>query len=307
MKLVMFDLDGTLYRTETSFFPAVRRFADRYGFAVPEEEFLRGFIGQNSDYWRTWIDQLHLGVPTDTLLQDFDALERPLIEECGQLYAGADGVLRELASNGWTLGICSNAPAWYPELILSHAGLRQLFQFVRTPSRPDETKAMLLCTLWNELHPDQCAMVGDRADDMQAAHAAGFLAIGAAYGWAPDELQRADVLIHGITEVSSVLAGARPAPESIPDVREATAGGPAQQVEPVSAAVSAQPAPTAVPLVEHVPETASPHVTETPQESTVSAESAPQRGQSASSGTDQPEPVTRRSWNPFRRQSGTSH
>ena len=34
MKLVMFDLDGTLYRTETSFFPAVRRFADRYGFAA---------------------------------------------------------------------------------------------------------------------------------------------------------------------------------------------------------------------------------------------------------------------------------
>ncbi len=307
MKLVMFDLDGTLYRTETSFFPAVRRFADRYGFAAPEEEFLRSFIGQNSDYWRTWIDQLHLGVPTDTLLQEFDALERPLIEECGQLYAGTDDVLGELASSGWTLGICSNAPAWYPELILTHAGLRSLFQFIRLPSRPDETKAMLLCTLWNELHPDQCAMVGDRADDMQAAYAAGFLAIGAAYGWAPDELQHADVLIHDITEVPSVLAGARPVPTPIPDVHETAVEEPAQQAEPVCAAVPAQSAPVAVPPAEPVPEAVPAPIAETPQESAVSAGPVPQREQPAPAGPDQSEPAARRSWNPFRRQGGTSH
>jgi phosphoglycolate phosphatase-like HAD superfamily hydrolase len=49
-------------------------------------------------------------------------------------------------------------------------------------------------------------MVGDRADDMQAARAGGFFAIGAAYGWAPEELGLADIRINDIAEVPMVLA-----------------------------------------------------------------------------------------------------
>jgi phosphoglycolate phosphatase-like HAD superfamily hydrolase len=49
-------------------------------------------------------------------------------------------------------------------------------------------------------------MVGDRADDMQAAHAGGYFAIGAVYGWAPEELALADVCIHDIAEIPTALA-----------------------------------------------------------------------------------------------------
>jgi phosphoglycolate phosphatase len=209
MKLIMFDMDGTLYRTETSFFPAVQEFATRHAFPAPDEQFLRGFIGQNGNCWRVWVEHLQLGQPTDKLLQEFDLIERKLVQERGQLYPGAADTLRELASDGWQLGICSNAPEWYPELILTRAAVRSLFSVVRVPHRSEETKPMMLCEVWNELHPEQCAMVGDRADDMQAAHAAGFFAIGAAYGWAPEELDHAEVRIHDITEVPAALAGRR--------------------------------------------------------------------------------------------------
>jgi phosphoglycolate phosphatase-like HAD superfamily hydrolase len=63
----------------------------------------------------------------------------------------------------------------------------------------------MLCEVWNELRPERCAMVGDRADDMQAARAGGFFAIGAAYGWAPEELGLADIHIHDIAEVPTAL------------------------------------------------------------------------------------------------------
>jgi len=206
MKLIMFDMDGTLYRTETSFFPSVQEFARRHAFAAPDEAFLRGFIGQNGNDWRVWLGQLQLGIPTEELASEFDLLEQEYVKTQGELFPGAADVLKSLAQDGWKLGICSNAPSWYPETILTRAGVRDLFTVIRVPSRPNQTKVMMLCDVWNELHPEHCAMVGDRADDMQAAFAGGFFAIGAVYGWAPEELERADVRIHDIAEIPTALA-----------------------------------------------------------------------------------------------------
>ena len=206
MKLIMFDMDGTLFRTETSFFPSVREFAGRHSFPVPDEAFLRSFIGQSGSEWRAWLEQLQLGQSTQELASEFDLLEQEYVKTQGALYPGAVDVLRALALDGWKLGVCSNAPGWYPEVILTRAGVRDLFTVVRVPSRPNQTKAMMLCEVWNELHPDQCAMVGDRADDMRAAYAGGYFAIGAAYGWAPQELELADVRIHDIAEIPTALA-----------------------------------------------------------------------------------------------------
>jgi len=206
MKLIMFDMDGTLFQTETSFFPSVREFASRHGFPAPDGEFLRSFIGQSGSEWRAWLEQLQLGTSTDELASEFDLLEQEYVKTQGELYPGTADVLRTLAQDGWKLGVCSNAPGWYPETILTQAGVRDLFTVIRVPSRPDQTKTMMLCEVWNEFRPEQCAMVGDRADDMRAAHAGGFFAIGAFYGWAPEELALADVCIHDIVEIPTVLA-----------------------------------------------------------------------------------------------------
>jgi phosphoglycolate phosphatase len=206
MKLIMFDMDGTLFRTETSFFPSVREFASRHAFPVPDEAFLRSFIGQSGSEWRAWLEQLQLDQSTEELASEFDLLEQEYVKTQGELYPGAADILRALALDGWKLGVCSNAPGWYPEMILTRAGVRDLFTVVRVPSRPDQTKAMMLCEVWNELHPEQCAMVGDRADDMRAAYAGGYFAIGAVYGWAPQELELADVRIHDIAEIPTALA-----------------------------------------------------------------------------------------------------
>ncbi len=338
MKLIMFDMDGTLYRTETSFFPAVQEFAARHAFPSPDEEFLRRFIGQNAGgAWRTWIDRLQLDQPTDELMQEFDLLEKKLVQERGQLYPGAATTLQGIAAEGWTLGICSNAPAWYPEVILTGAGVRDLFHVVRVPSRPDETKAMMLCEVWNELHPERCAMVGDRADDMQAARAGGFTAIGAVYGWAPDELGQADLRIRDIAELPAVLAGlaaaataqnipvetaavpetpSEPAPAATPRTAPAVTPEPmAKAPVPPEAVPAAQPAaePAVTREPEEVPEPVpQPPVTPKPVEPPEPTQrpvppTVPRPAPPAPEPPQQPEPApVRRSWNPFRRRDDRS-
>lgn len=310
MKLIMFDMDGTLYRSETSFFPAVQEFADKYGFSRPDNDFLRGFIGQAGKEWRTWIESLHLGKPTDELDQEFSALERHYVETQGQLYPNVPDVLRELSTDGWHLGICSNAPSWYPEVILTNAGVRNLFNVIRVPQRPGETKPVMLCEVWNELHPEDCVMVGDRADDMQAALAGGFFPIGAAYGWAPEELGRAAICINDIREIPAVLAnrhaaaaeaGKAPVPDAQPQpctLLHSNDGGvfqagAAPAAEPVSA--TPQPARPVAPVQQPAatPEPAAP----VPTPSAVTPAPAPEPP--AASEPAQPSP--RRSWNPFHR------
>jgi len=88
MNLIMFDMDGTLFRTETSFFPSVREFASRHAFPAPDEEFLRGFIGQNGTEWLAWLDQLNLDKPVPELAAEFDLLEQEYVRAQGELYPG---------------------------------------------------------------------------------------------------------------------------------------------------------------------------------------------------------------------------
>ena len=303
MNLIMFDMDGTLFRTETSFFPAVREFAGKYGFSQPSDDFLRGFIGKTGEEWKAWVESLHLGKPTNELDQEFDTLERRYVNTQGQLYPGVPDVLRTLAANDWHLGICSNAPPWYPELILTNAGVRDLFDLVRVPKRSGETKPMMLCEVWNELRPERCAMVGDRSDDMQAALAGGFFAIGAVYGWAPEELDLADVRIHDIAEVPMALAR-----HWFQEGEPESAGVPAT----VTSAPVIFEAPA--PVIAEVP-APQPSVAQTPAASAWVQEPLPVKPvvmpsapttQVVTSRPAEPEPVAiaRRSWNPFRRRGG---
>jgi phosphoglycolate phosphatase len=332
MNLIMFDMDGTLFRTETSFFPSVREFASRHAFPAPDEEFLRSFIGKSGSEWRAWLEQLQLGQSTQELASEFDLLEQEYVKTQGELYPGATDVLRALALDGWKLGVCSNASGWYPEMILTRAGVRDLFTLVRVPSRPDQTKAMMLCEVWNELRPERCVMVGDRADDMQAAYAGGYFAIGAVYGWAPEELELADVRIHDIAEIPTALArhwsqeseteststpvtvasapvvSEAPAPvvseahAPQPSVAQAPATAPKVQerlpAEPMVSVLlpeeAVEPAVEMPAVVAPVEPVVMPPVPETPLRSTPEA---------LTPKPAEPEPAAanRRSWNPFRR------
>src|SRR5450756_2265262 len=119
MNLIMFDMDGTLYRTEASFFASVREFASRHAFPAPDRECLRSFIGQSGSEWRAWLEHLQLGTSTQELASEFDLLEQEYVKTQGELYPGTTDVLRALALDGWKLGVCSNAPPWYPEIILT--------------------------------------------------------------------------------------------------------------------------------------------------------------------------------------------
>ena len=105
-----------------------------------------------------------------------------------KLYAGVTDTLHKLQADGWHIGLASNKLTDPCESILQRLGIRQLFSVVAggdatNVKKPDA--GHLLYTLdqmgFQSDSGDTAVMVGDHANDVDAARAAGITAIAVAF------------------------------------------------------------------------------------------------------------------------------
>ncbi|MFC2150125.1 HAD family hydrolase [Calditrichota bacterium] len=205
-KLIAFDMDGTLYKSELSFYRAVDIFLERHGLPPTPHEQLRQFIGMTSQYFRAWLEELELEIPVSEIKAEFDSIERTCIVQYGGLYEGADSTLRWCRDEGWALAICSNGSEWYIETILNRFGLTGMIEHVKIPGKERHTKTQMLTDLKTVTGAETCVMVGDRHYDITGAQKAGYVSIGAAYGYGPEEIVKAEHIIQEISEVKGILS-----------------------------------------------------------------------------------------------------
>ena len=135
------------------------------------------------------------GVDPATEIQDFRARYRATQMEKASLFPGVETGLRELASHGWRLAVCSNKPQDLCEKTLDDLALLGLFDAVTgarrgMPLKPDP--ALLVHTL-KSLGADtrRSCYIGDDRVDCEAAAGAGVPFILAAYGYGAADVPRA--------------------------------------------------------------------------------------------------------------------
>jgi phosphoglycolate phosphatase-like HAD superfamily hydrolase len=111
---------------------------------------------------------------------------------------GAEHMLLRLGEAGVTLGVVSGAMEGAARTKLMPGNLNRFFIFGAygsdSPDRAELTKAAIAKAklLHHQLTPDQVSVVGDSPHDMEAANAAGALAVGVATGrYSTDELASA--------------------------------------------------------------------------------------------------------------------
>ena len=125
------------------------------------------------------------------------------------VYPGIEAMLRALHAQKMVLYVATSKPTLFAERIVEHFGLARYFRAVYG-SELDGTrsgKSHLLSHLLarEDLRAQECAMVGDRAQDIAAARANGVHPVGALWGYG--------------SEAELVAAGARvlcPQPSSLP-------------------------------------------------------------------------------------------
>ena len=203
--LIIFDIDGTLLETERVTVPAVQRTFAAHDLTVPDRDTICGFFGKPVKTYEAWLAEQCPPGMAPQIVAETNALELRLIGGEGRLYDGARAVLEELHAK-YVLAVCSNGPDDYVNEFLDAHGVRPLLAAVRARGTFYGSKTEMIAEIKGLNLGRPVIVVGDRHDDIEAAHANGALAIGAAYGFGGGhELAGADAHIGEIRELPAVI------------------------------------------------------------------------------------------------------
>ena len=142
-----------------------------------------------------------------------DAYARHLFVH-SQLYPGVPDTLAALRSARIVVGCVTNKPEAFAAALLEQAGIGPMFDFVFGGNtfeamKPDPEPLNRASGRFG-IPPADCVMVGDSANDREAARRAGFRFVLASYGYLPSGhagLEPEDMRIHGFAELRQLLCG----------------------------------------------------------------------------------------------------
>ncbi len=200
---MIFDLDGTLFQADRVTVAAARRCLATVDVAAPEESAITYFTGRPAEEWCDWLRALcPRNADASIIREAFDRMGLERVPTAGALFPGVREALAEVRGLGRTMAICTNGQRQYVERVMGSHGLEVYFDTVRYRKPGDGPKSSMVCELLAELGGGPAVVVGDRGDDIEAAHRNGIAAIAARYGYGSrEELAPADAAAASAAEI----------------------------------------------------------------------------------------------------------
>jgi len=206
IKLIIFDLDGTLFRTETVDIKAINDALVKNGYEVKSDDEILNVIGLTL---REVCKVLIKRADEDSINQfasDIIAFEQPYIREYGELYDGVLSCLNALKEKGYTLCSCSNGNKEYVLGISKKFTFFNIFDEI-CYSGDGISKTQAVGMLKSKYKAEKFIMVGDRTSDIEAASHNGGISIGVTYGFGKDEVLFANYVANNLQEVEKIITG----------------------------------------------------------------------------------------------------
>lgn len=183
---ILFDVDGTLLDTRQSM-------ADAYRYAVGE----MGLFEE--DYSTIYA---YVGISTSGIFRDRHSLDGEEFQKARSLYyghflevglknsplfPGVGDLLHELKRTNKTIAVATAREQYQCELMLSSAGIPDLFDYVGTmppgSALGDKDDLLRRCMAAMDVGPEGCVMIGDRKYDINGAAKVGMDSIAVTYGF----------------------------------------------------------------------------------------------------------------------------
>ena len=202
---VTFDLDGTLLDTIADLTEACRLMLEEIGEPPRTPGEIHSFVGKGM---AVLVERCltHGQPPADERLKGaIEAFKRHYGEVNGrytQIYPGVLDGLLAWRSGGFKMGVVTNKPAIFTEVLLEIMGIADFFDVVVSGDTTDHKKPhpepVLHACEWLGVSPEYNLHIGDSKNDIEAAHAAGCTAFCVPYGYnegAPVDSAECDALV----------------------------------------------------------------------------------------------------------------
>ena len=203
-KLVVFDLDGTLNRTELYSVPAHKKaLAERNIFDKSSELIISTFGARAEDYHKILLntDDPVIGEKYE---KDVYQYQLDTIDALAKEYDGISAMLDKLHQDGYLTAVCSNSSVKYITMVLKALKIYDKIDFIQ-PLVPDMIKDDTLRLLIEKVKPSKTVMVGDRVYDKNAARANNIPFIGCKYGFKASEVEDADAAVDSPSEINAAV------------------------------------------------------------------------------------------------------
>lgn len=213
---MIFDMDGTLFQTETLLIPAYHRVFDRLreeglyeGPTPPEERILSSLGMLLEDIWnRVMPDASHEAKKrADVLLLEEEL--SGLLQGDSKLYPEVANTLQQLHAQGIKLFVASNGLERYVQGVADAHDITPWFDGLYSAGGyQTETKVDLVRILMKEHQLEHAWMIGDRSSDVEAGKKNGLTVVGCLYAGFGDnqELDGADHFINHFADLLVLVA-----------------------------------------------------------------------------------------------------
>jgi phosphoglycolate phosphatase len=216
VKLVMFDLDGTLLDTAPQIAEAANRMLVALGKPILPQAQISTYIGEGV---QNLIKRCLTGNPHDEPDAELFTQAQPLYHDFyeknatdSQPFPTVVAALQQLKAHGYLLACVTNKPEKFTMPLLEKAGLADFFKIVVSgdtlpKKKPDPLPLLHICQKLGVL-PAEAVLVGDSETDIQAAQAAGCFVVTVPYGYnqgRPIDEATVDATVQQLTEVVDLL------------------------------------------------------------------------------------------------------
>lgn len=216
LRLVIFDVDGTLVDSQAFILEAMRAAFDRAGHEAPSREEALGIVGLSLPQAMATLAP-GAGISGQARLVEyykeaFLTLREQTGGEAGApLYPGADQTIRRLDAAGFLMSIATGKARRGLEHFLESHRLGDYFLGTQcaddAPSKP-HPQMVLNCLAATGVAPENAAIVGDTEFDMAMGRAAGVRTIGVDWGYHPRERVRrggAEAIVRDFDELEALI------------------------------------------------------------------------------------------------------
>lgn len=213
IRLVTFDLDGTLVDSVPDLTVAVDAMLGDMGFTAVGELQVRDWVGNGS---RKLVERaLHHAAGEWPDTQQLETSHERFLHHYGlapsertRVFPGVREALAALQERGLTLAVVTNKPYTFIAPILESLALDRYFAMAvggdTLPQKKPDPAPLLYVAERLGVVPAACLMVGDSRHDIEAGRRAGFRTLAVPYGYnhgEPVGLSKPDFLVESLTEL----------------------------------------------------------------------------------------------------------